>query len=89
MTYLNNETKSHYKVNSKKTKDLIRASFNEGFKLGDFTRVIDIKTEERKNDPIMSKYLRPETLFATKFELYLNQKSRKRTYREEDFHLDD
>ena len=43
------------------------------------------------NDPIWCNYLRPETLFGTKFESYLNQKigKKKRFYNEEDFNLDD
>lgn len=89
ITYLNDRTHSRYKVNSKKTKELIRARFNEGFQLEDFKRVIEIKTDEWGNDPVWCKYLRPETLFGTKFESYLNQKSRKKVYREEDFNLDD
>lgn len=33
-----------------------------------------MKTEEWLHDPAMNKFLRPETLFGTKFESYLNQK---------------
>ncbi|WP_338472718.1 conserved phage C-terminal domain-containing protein [Niallia sp. XMNu-256] len=89
ITCLNNQTNSRYKVNSRKTKELIQARFNEGFQMDDFKRVIEIKTEEWRNDPVWCKYLRPETLFGTKFESYLNQKNGKKTYREEDFNLDD
>ncbi len=71
--YLNQETGSRYKHTSKKTQSLIRARFNDGFTLDDFKKVIDIKTAEWK-DTDMSKFLRPETLFGTKFESYLNQK---------------
>ena len=72
--YLNDKTSSSYKSTTKKTKDLIKARCNEGFTLDDFKKVIDNKTAEWINDPNMSKYLRPETLFGTKFESYLNQK---------------
>lgn len=89
ITYLNNLTNSRYKMNSKKTKELIRARFNEGYQLEDFKRVIEIKSEEWRNAPVWSKYLRPETLFGTKFESYLNQKIGKKIYNEEDFNLDD
>ena len=89
ITYLNDKTNSNYKPSSNKTKDLIKARLNEGYQLEDFKRVIEIKTEEWRNDPIWSKYLRPETLFGTKFESYLNQKSGKKNYNEEDFNLDD
>ena len=89
ITYLNDQTNSRYKANSRKTKELIRARFNEGYGLEDFKRVIEIKTEEWRDDPVWSKYLRPETLFGTKFESYLNQKIGKKIYKEEDFNLDD
>ena len=46
---------------------------NEGFKEEDFYTVIDKKSAEWLSDSKMSKYLRPETLFGTKFEAYLNQ----------------
>ena len=86
---MNDKTNSNYKSSSKKTRDLIKARFNEGFQLEDFNKVIDIKTAEWMNDPVWCNYLRPETLFGTKFESYLNQKSgKKKTYNEEDFDLD-
>lgn len=71
--YLNERTGSNYRFTTKKTKDLIKARFNEGFNLDDFKIVIDKKTMEWINDKEMNKYLRPETLFGTKFESYLNQ----------------
>lgn len=71
--YLNEKTGSRYKHTSKKTQSLIKARVNESFTLDDFKKVIDIKTDEWK-DTDMSKFLRPETLFGTKFESYLNQK---------------
>jgi predicted phage replisome organizer/uncharacterized phage protein (TIGR02220 family) len=74
VSYLNKKTSSTYRHSTKKTKTLIKARWNEGFKLDDFKRVIDIKTAEWINDSKMSNYLRPETLFGTKFESYLNQK---------------
>ena len=71
--YLNERTGSNYRHTTKKTKDLIKARFNEGFNLDDFKIVIDKKCVEWINDNNMNKYLRPETLFGTKFEGYLNQ----------------
>ena len=90
ITYLNNQTNANYKPSSRKTRKLIKARWNEGFRYDDFKKVIDIKTEEWLNDPRMSMFLRPETLFGTKFESYMNQKSAKKTktYNEEDFDLD-
>lgn len=71
--YLNEKAGSQFRSSTKKTQTLIKARFNEGFKIDDFKRVIDIKTDEWLNNKEMSKYLRPETLFGTKFESYLNQ----------------
>ncbi|MBM7583541.1 putative phage protein (TIGR02220 family) [Bacillus pakistanensis] len=87
--YLNQQTHSSYKSNSKKTKQLIQARWREGFVLDDFKKVIDLKTSEWLRDPHWSKYLRPETLFGPKFESYVNQKANKKSYKEEDFNLDD
>lgn len=70
--YLNSVCKTNYKISSKKTKSLIDARVNESFTLDDFKKVIDIKSKEWLNTD-MAKYLRPETLFGTKFEGYLNQ----------------
>lgn len=70
--YLNMRVGSNYRHTTRKTKDLIKARFNEGFTLEDFKIVIDKKCVEWMNTD-MQKYLRPETLFGTKFESYLNQ----------------
>ena len=45
------------------------------FTLDDFKQVIDIKSIQWINDSKMKSYLRPETLFGTKFEGYLNESS--------------
>ncbi len=71
--HLNEKTSKSFKYTTKKTKSCIDARIREGFKEADFLKVIDIKTEEWKDNPDMSKYLRPETLFGTKFESYLQQ----------------
>ncbi len=54
-------------------KKYIKARWNEGYRLDDFKRVIDIKSKEWLNTPAV-KYLQPSTLFGTKFDQYLNQK---------------
>lgn len=87
--YLNGKTQSAYRTGSKKTKNLIRARWQEGFTLDDFKKVMDLKAEEWLHDPYWRKFLRPETLFGTRFESYLNQKPRGRQLREEEFNLDD
>ena len=71
--YLNRKTNSHYRPTSKATRRLIKARYNEGFTDIDFKSVIDKKCAEWLQDGNMVQYLRPETLFGTKFEAYLNQ----------------
>ena len=71
--HLNEKASKSFKYTTKKTKSCIDARIREGFKEEDFLKVIDIKTKEWKDNPDMSKYLRPETLFGTKFESYLQQ----------------
>ena len=71
--YLNNSAGTNYRASSKKTRELIKARINEGYTLEDFRVVIEKKTREWINDNKMKAYLRPETLFGTKFEGYLNQ----------------
>ncbi|HGH0784007.1 TPA: conserved phage C-terminal domain-containing protein [Staphylococcus pseudintermedius] len=70
--YLNKQTDKQYKPTTKKNQTVIRARTDEGFTLDDFKKVIDNKVAEWKGTD-MEKYLRPETLFGTKFEGYLNQ----------------
>lgn len=72
--YLNLKTGFKYRQSTPKTKQLINARLNEKFTVEDFKTVIDKKTKEWIDDPKFSAYLRPETLFGTKFESYLNQK---------------
>jgi predicted phage replisome organizer/uncharacterized phage protein (TIGR02220 family) len=74
ITFLNEQAKTNFKSSTPKTKDFIKARWNEGFTLEDFKQVINKKVTEWINDKEMCKYLRPETLFGTKFESYLNQK---------------
>lgn len=77
--YLNAKTGANYRASSNKTQTLIKARFNEGFTLEDFKTVIDKKATEWLHDNKMATYLRPETLFGTKFESYLNQKTKQMT----------
>lgn len=72
--YLNKKTGKHYKSTTKKNQTVIRARTDEGFTLDDFKQVINNKVVEWKGTD-MEKYLRPETLFGTKFEGYLNQET--------------
>lgn len=71
--YLNQKTNKNFKYTSKATQRLINARFKEKFTVDDFKKVIDVKTSQWLKDKRMSAYLRPDTLFGTKFESYLNE----------------
>ncbi|QTJ49186.1 replication protein [Dolosigranulum pigrum] len=73
INYLNEKANRQFKITTKKTQSLIKARFNDGWEVEDFKTVIDKKTQEWMGDGKMENYLRPETLFGTKFESYLNQ----------------
>lgn len=72
VAYLNMRTGTRYRYQAQSTQKHIRARLNEHFTVDDFKAVIDKKYAEW-NGTKMSKFLRPETLFGTKFESYLNQ----------------
>ena len=71
--YLNEKTGKRFSAGGKETQRHIKARWNSGFRLEDFQRVIDIKCAKWLTDSKMVDYLRPETLFGTKFESYLNE----------------
>jgi uncharacterized phage protein (TIGR02220 family) len=70
--YLNQITGSRYKLTAS-TLSKINARMKEGHKVEDFKRVIELKSKEWTGTKFEA-YLRPETLFSTKFESYVNQK---------------
>lgn len=74
ISYLNLRASTNYRHTTSKTKQLIKARFKDGFTVEDFKMVIDKKVQSWLNDFTMNKFLRPETLFGTKFESYLNEK---------------
>ena len=74
VSYLNEKAGTGYKATTAKTKSAINARLAEGFSVDDFKTVIDKKCAEWRGTD-MEKYLRPETLFGTKFEGYLNAKA--------------
>lgn len=71
VAYLNERAGTSYRASSKATSRHIEARLHEGYTLQDFFAVIDKKCAEWKGGE-MEKYLRPETLFGSKFEGYLN-----------------
>lgn len=77
VSYLNEKAGTAYKPTTAKTKSAINARLAEGFTVDDFKTVIDKKCAEWMGSD-MEKYLRPETLFGTKFEGYLNAKQTER-----------
>jgi len=74
--HLNLRAGTSYKHSSKSTQKHIHARWEEGHRLEDFITVIDNKVVDWLDDVKYSKYLRPETLFGTKFEGYLNRPSK-------------
>lgn len=78
INYLNLKANTNYRVTGKATKDKIKARWKEKFVLKDFKKVIDNKVYDwkgnfTKDGMSLDNFLRPETLFGTKFESYLNQ----------------
>lgn len=84
--YLNAKAGTNYRATNKATQRLIKARFNEGMTTKDFKKVIDTKCADWLKDPKMCEYLRPATLFGSKFESYLNQKTKPKTKPKTDWH---
>jgi len=59
-------------LSSKKTIELIRARMKEGYTVEDFRKVNRNMAAKWGPDNKMRQYLRPITLYSTKFESYLN-----------------
>ena len=72
--YLNAKAGTRYKASTANTRKHIKARLDEGFTIEDFKTVIDKKCAEWLTNSKMEQYLRPETLFGSKFEGYLNAK---------------
>lgn len=81
--YLNEKANTSYRPSADYAKTHIRARLREGFTIDDFKTVIDGRVKAWANDPKMSEYLRPQTLFGTKFESYLNANSVKEVAKNE------
>lgn len=90
--FLNEKTGKSYSDKSAQTRKLIDTRIKDGFTAEDFERVITNMASRWLGDEKMEQYLRPQTLFGTKFESYLNTKPKKggakfteREYTQEDF----
>lgn len=73
IAYLNQVAGKSFSHKTKETQRLIKARWNEGYTLEQFKTVIDVKSSQWLHKPEMLGYLRPMTLFSTKFESYLNE----------------
>ena len=71
--YLNSKAGTHYRATSKDTQKHINARLAEGYTVEQFQRVIDNMCAVWIGSE-WEQYLRPSTLFASKFENYLNRK---------------
>ena len=71
--YLNSKAGTHYRASSKDTQRHINARIAEGFTVDDFKRVVDNMWTAWKGTE-WEQYMRPSTLFGSKFENYLNRK---------------
>ena len=74
--YLNEKANTNYRPSTKNTQSFISARLKEGFTVEDFKKVIDVKVKSWIGTDF-EKYLRPATLFGTKFENYLNEGNKK------------
>lgn len=71
IAYLNKVCGTRYRANVPDTLKHINARLSEGFTVDDFKRVIDRKYSDWKGTDY-ERFMRPLTLFSTKFEGYLN-----------------
>lgn len=83
ISYLNNKLGTNYRASSKNTIKHIKARINEGYTVEDFYKVIDNMYAKWKGTDL-EMYLRPRTLFDTKFDDYLNVKVSKGTTQQVD-----
>ena len=74
--YLNMHAGTRYRTDTAETVRLIERLLNRGYSVSDMTEVIDKKVKEWSGTEF-AKYLRPATLFGSKFECYLNAPEKK------------
>ena len=73
--YLNEIAGTNFRWNSRKSKALITARYNEDWlDIKDYQLVVDKKCQEWLNDGEFERYLQPSTLFGPKFGQYHGQK---------------
>ena len=90
LDYLNSRTGKKFTGKSKAHRQHIVARLKEGFTVEDFKTVIDNKVAAWGHSEKMAPYLRPETLFSSKFETYLNDvETERQKARREDHEADE
>ena len=77
INYLKNKCNTRYRYNTPKTKKHKKATLHQGDTQQDFYTVIGKKADEWLGTE-QERYLRPDTLFGTKFESYLNQQIKRK-----------
>lgn len=82
INYLNKQAGKSFRSSTQSSKKLIKARWNEGYRLEDFKKVIDNKIVDWMGKTFddgspAENYLQPSTLFGNKFETYLNQVPKK------------
>ena len=85
--YMNELAGTNFKSTTEKTRSLISARLKEGFTLDDLLNVIFLKYKDWYKHPkqfnngvTSDTYFRPNTLFGTKFESYLQEYNKKAGY---------
>ncbi len=82
--YLNKELNTKYRHTTKSIQSHIRARLKEGFTVDDFKTVINKKKRSWMGTDFQ-KYLRPDTLFGTKFQCYLNEIEKESSFDVDEF----
>lgn len=82
--YLNIALNTKYRYTTKSIQTHIRARLREGFTVDDFKCVIDKKRRSWMGTDFQ-KYLRPDTLFGSKFQSYLNEIERESSFDADEF----
>lgn len=72
INHLNDKSGKRYTATSRETIKVVEARIKEGYAIDDFKKVIDTKCAKWLNTEFED-YLRPITLFGTKFNSYLNE----------------
>lgn len=71
--YLNFKTGADYDPDGPENVELVLDLLENGYNMNDLMKVVNKKCSEWMNDPVMRSFLRPSTLFGSKFAEYLAQ----------------